>query len=312
MGWHLAGYQLEHGNVRPPPPVSPEGGDLARQRSRSAADRFGVRRVDAKTLAGWRSEAAERTLYVLDVRTIEEFEAGHIAGSRHAPGGQLVQSTDSYMGTHRARVVLVDPEFVRAEMSASWLRQLGWEEVYVLDSGFDGQTLEEGARTPVLLGDLPAVDLVSPVEAKRNVDAGACFVDLTRSLDHRDNHPEGAQWGKRETLESDLKAIACSEAVLTAADHRLAVMAAGDLAESGIRCTVIDGGSRAWEMAGFPMAAGMGAPLAALDDVFMRPYDKDAGKAEMERRMNAYLSWEVGLVEQIGRAGGISFQSYRS
>ena len=89
-------------------------------------------------------------------------------------------------------------------------------------------------------------------------------------------------------------------------------MAAGDLAESGIRCTVIDGGSRAWEMAGFPMAAGMGAPLAALDDVFMRPYDKDAGKAEMERRMNAYLSWEVGLVEQIGRAGGISFQSYRS
>ena len=30
----------------------------------------------------------------------------------------------------------------------------------------------------------------------------------------------------------------------------------------------------------------------------------------MVRRMNAYLTWEVGLVEQIGRAGGISFHSY--
>ncbi|WP_193170865.1 rhodanese-like domain-containing protein [Nisaea nitritireducens] len=312
MGWHLAGYQLEHGNMRPPPAVSPEGGDLARQRSRAAADRFGVRRADANMLQGWRSESADRTLYVLDVRTIEEFEAGHIAGSRHAPGGQLVQSTDSFMATHRARVVLVDPEFVRAEMSASWLRQLGWEEVYVLESGLDGQNLEKGSRASVLLGDLPSVDLVSPEEAKRNIEAGAAFIDLTRSLDHRDNHPEGARWGKRETLDHDLKTIGAAEAVLTAADPRLATLAAGDLADSGIHCLVIDGGSRAWESAGLPMAAGMGAPLAPLDDVFMRPYDKNAGKAEMERRMNAYLTWEVGLVDQIGRAGGISFQSYRT
>jgi hypothetical protein len=59
------------------------------------------------------------------------------------------------------------------------------------------------------------------------------------------------------------------------------------------------------------MAAGMGDPLAEPDDVYMRPYDKDAGREEMERRMNAYLTWEVALVDQIGRDGGISFRSYR-
>lgn len=312
MGWHLAGYQLEHGNVRTPPAASPEGAALARRRARATADRFGVRRVDGATLDRWRSESQERTLYVLDVRTVEEFEAGHIAGSRHAPGGQLVQSTDSYMATHRARVVLVDPEMVRADMSASWLRQLGWQEVYVLESCLDGQDLEEGPRPAALLGALPMVDLVSPQDAKRLVDGGAAFVDLTRSLDHRDNHPDGARWGKRETLADDLSAIGATGAVLTAADSRLAVLAAGDLAGTGARAAVIDGGSRAWEESGLRMAAGMGAPVCAPDDVFMRPYDKDVEQAELERRMNAYLSWEVGLVEQIGRPGGISFQSYKA
>ena len=312
MGWYLAGYALEHGNRRPPPEVSPEGGALARQRSRATADRFGVQYIDAATLARWRSESAERTLYILDVRTAEEFEEGHLAGSRHAPGGQLVQSTDSFMATHRARVVLVDPELVRAEMSASWLRQLGWQEVYVLEGALDSPQKERGPCVARLLGDLPAADMVSPEKAKQRVGEGALFVDLTRSLDYRDNHPEGARWGKRETLQDDLSAIGATDVILTATDMRLAALAAGDLADSTIRCKVIDGGTRAWESAGLPMAAGVGTPLARLDDVYMRPYDKEAGKEEMARRMNAYLTWEVGLVEQIGRAGGIRFQSYRT
>ena len=38
-----------------------------------------------------------RTLYLLDVRSPEEYAAGHLPGSRSAPGGQLVQATDVYM-----------------------------------------------------------------------------------------------------------------------------------------------------------------------------------------------------------------------
>ena len=57
---------------------------------------------------------------------------GHVAGAISAPGGQLVQATDQYVGTLGARIVLVDDAEVRAMMTASWLRQMGWTDVFVL------------------------------------------------------------------------------------------------------------------------------------------------------------------------------------
>ena len=41
-----------------------------------------------------------------------------------------------------ARILLTDNMYVRAEMTASWLAQMGWE-TYVLDGGYDG-VLEVG------------------------------------------------------------------------------------------------------------------------------------------------------------------------
>ena len=41
-----------------------------------------------------------------------------------------------------ARIVLTDDKGVRADMTASWLAQMGWE-VYVLEGGYAG-TLEVG------------------------------------------------------------------------------------------------------------------------------------------------------------------------
>ncbi len=50
-----------------------------------------------------------------------------------------------------ARILLTDNIGVRADMTASWLAQMGWE-TYVLDGGYDG-ALE--AKPPV---DLPKPD----------------------------------------------------------------------------------------------------------------------------------------------------------
>src|SRR5205823_10581952 len=102
-----------------------------------------------------RSESAERTLYLLDVRDLAEYEAGHVAGAVSAPGGQLVQATDQYVGTLGARIVLVDDAEVRALMTASWLRQMGWKDVFVLaESGH-----ETGWPAPPVLGSAPRADL---------------------------------------------------------------------------------------------------------------------------------------------------------
>src|SRR5690348_8576168 len=74
----------------------------------------------------------ERTLYIFDVRDPSEYAAGHFPGAISAPGGQLVQATDSYAGTLGARIVLNDDKAVRALMTASWLKQMGWKDVFVL------------------------------------------------------------------------------------------------------------------------------------------------------------------------------------
>ena len=88
-----------------------------------------------------------RTLYRFDVRDAEEYAAGHIAGFRHYPGGQLVQEIDMAAPVRGARILLTDDRGVRADMTASWLAQMGWE-TYVLDGGYDG-ALEVGP--PVVL-----------------------------------------------------------------------------------------------------------------------------------------------------------------
>ena len=83
-----------------------------------------------------------RTLYRFDVRSAEEYAAGHIAGFRHYAGGQLVQEIDMAAPVRGARIVLTDNRGVRADMTASWLAQMGWE-TYVLEGGYDG-ALEVG------------------------------------------------------------------------------------------------------------------------------------------------------------------------
>ena len=124
MGWSLAGFACDSGKNRRAPAVSPKTLDWARSAAQRVAQSCGVERIDRATLDAWRADA-ERTLYLFDVRDPAEYEAGHLPGAISAPGGQLVQATDQYVGTLGARIVLVDDAEVRAAMTASWLRQMG-------------------------------------------------------------------------------------------------------------------------------------------------------------------------------------------
>jgi rhodanese-related sulfurtransferase len=143
IGWTLASQPLEHGAGR-------RGGiglfEGAATKAREVAYRAGVRhlgKADARALAA----QDHRTLYRFDVRDAEEYAAGHIAGFRHYPGGQLVQEIDMAALVRGARLLLTDDKSVRADMTASWLTQMGFE-TYVLEGGYDGG-LEVGP--PVIL-----------------------------------------------------------------------------------------------------------------------------------------------------------------
>src|SRR5260370_10851748 len=117
------------------PRPSAAGVAHARAPADQVADRFGIVRIDDADLARFSGEAEQRTLYLFDVRSPEEYARGHLAGARSAPGGQLVQATDLYMATRNARIVLVDDDGVRAIMTGSWLGQMGWPGIHGLPGG---------------------------------------------------------------------------------------------------------------------------------------------------------------------------------
>ena len=144
MGWRLAGLALAFGAEERYRPISAAGRKEAKRAAAGVAERFAVRRLDRAAFEAWRREAEERSLYVFDVRSPEEYEAGHLPGSRCAPGGQLVQETDVFAPVLGARVVLVDDDGVRATMTASWLVQMGGREVAVLEDALEGEALETG------------------------------------------------------------------------------------------------------------------------------------------------------------------------
>src|SRR5204863_1552520 len=108
QGWRLAGFDLEGGMTTELRPASPEAVAAAQRRAAAVAARFGVRSIDRARLAAWQGESDQRTTYLLDVRTPDEFAAGHLPGSVSAPGGQLVQAIDRWVATRGARLVLVD------------------------------------------------------------------------------------------------------------------------------------------------------------------------------------------------------------
>jgi rhodanese-related sulfurtransferase len=102
------------------------------------------------------------------VRQPEQFEAGHLPGFRSAPGGQLLQETDHYAPVRGARIVLADDLLVRADMTASWLAQMGWD-MFVLEDGYAHAVVTGGDGGPVPHG--PEEHYKQPHEGTKNKTA---------------------------------------------------------------------------------------------------------------------------------------------
>jgi rhodanese-related sulfurtransferase/predicted metal-dependent enzyme (double-stranded beta helix superfamily) len=287
MGWHLAGFELERGNAKEAPLPGPEALGKARALADQVASRFRIPRLDRAGLARLAAQS-DRTLYLFDVRSPEEFAQGHLQGAASAPGGQLVQATDSYMATRNARVALVDSEGVRAVMTASWLLQMGWPEVYVVE---EAPRVEE--ISPGQLKGIPAVQVL----------------DFGTSLEYRKGHVPGAAFAIRSRLGERRDKLAQEGLIVcTSPDGVFARFAAADLAGlTKVPVKVLAGGTAAWVAAGLPVETGETAMWEPNEDVYYKPYD---GKTQVEQAMRDYLDWEVALMEKIGRDTDVPFVDY--
>jgi rhodanese-related sulfurtransferase len=314
IGWKLARQVLDHGASRRPGAVSDEARETARRDARAVADRARVARIDAATLSRWRAERA-RTTYLLDVRTPEEYAAGHFADFRAAPGGQLVQETDVHAPVRGARIVLVDHDGtpagstnagVRAEMTASWLAQMGWE-VALLEAGQAvGLPTASGPDAP----SRPAATKHRSISPQTLADWLAVgsdevqVIDVTTSANYVKRHIPGAWFVLRSRLAEALAAVPVSRRlVLTCATSTLAWWVADELSalvdeKRAANVFVLEGGTNAWLAAGLPGESGEQRLASPRIDRYRRPYE---GVDVPDSAMQAYLDWEFGLVAQLER-----------
>jgi rhodanese-related sulfurtransferase len=304
MGFTLAGFTCDKGKDKRARTVSDQTLGWAKQTAARVAARYGIERITSETLARWHADDS-RTLYLFDVRDPPEYLAGHVAGAISAPGGQLVQATDHYAGTLNARIVLVDDAEVRAVMTASWLKQMGWRDVFVLAEAGTEVGLPDApviGAAPSAASRLDTKDIAALIE--RNV---ATVIDLSLSPTYHKGHIPDAWFAIRSRLAQALPRTPMrAELVLTSEDGTLAGLAAAEAAAlSGRTVRYLHGGNAAWQAAGLPFST---VPLMADEpvDVWLKPYER-AG--DTKGAMNEYLSWEVDLVSRIERDGTCHFST---
>ncbi|AXA69904.1 rhodanese [Achromobacter insolitus] len=303
MEWLLSGRDLAYGRRATLPEPAEQTQAAARQRAEGVARRAGIAHIDSATLRAFEAEQGARTLYKFDVRTREEYEAGHLEGWRWAPGGQLVQATDEYLATRRARVVLADWDGVRALTTGAWLAQLGAVEVYLYQPPALAAR-QSGPEPRRVLRYRPDVPGLRPDALRSALEDGAAVLfDVDSRLAYERGHVPGSRYAVPDRLSEFLPENPELTIVLTSADGILASVVAAELAWRSQRpVRYLLGGTRAWAAQGLELSRGAAGVLTADDDHSISPYLFD-DLAARDQGFREYLDWELGLVEQLERDG---------
>jgi rhodanese-related sulfurtransferase len=294
QGWMLAGYEEEHGADRLYP-QDVDGATLAERRAKANAfaEKCGAQDVSADTVGSWFGDPS-RTTYLFDIRTDEEHAADGVAAAPHAPGGQLIQATDGWVGVRNARIVVADSDGVRAPMVAGWLRQLG-HEAYSLSGGVAAASVLSRTLPNSALPTVPK-RLSAAEVSKARAAGGARLIDLRPSMSYRDGHIDGAIWSIRPRL-GDVCGDGEEGVVLITDASDVAALAASDLTERGVKVLGrLDDDVEAWRAAGLKVIATPDSPSDAdcIDYLFFTHERRNVAAAARQ-----YLAWEIGLVDQL-------------
>lgn len=297
QGWYLSGYELEHQSNRLyPEKINPELLAEARQSAHHLIQQFELQSISCQQLKIWQEET-NRTTYLFDVRTAQEFEESRLSSAiRHAPGGQLIQATDEYIGVRKARIVLADFDQVRAPVIASWLKQLGWE-VYLLPE------TDKLATLAVPMDEALALvhpQTLSPQETINFIKQypQASILDSRSSMQFRSVHLKQAQWVIRPTLFKHVPLDKQTPVLLLGTGDDITALLATDMVNAGyqnIQQTIFD--PSVFEVAGLSLEKqSNNPPDAECIDFLFFVHDRHHGNKEAARK---YLEWETNLVLQI-------------
>jgi rhodanese-related sulfurtransferase len=311
QGWVLAGLPLEHGSDRL---ELPEPSDETRAAAQAYAARVaaedGVRYLPIPELQALLARRADECVYLIDVRTGQEFSSGHIPGFWWMPGGQAVQRLDDTVAVRTATVVFCCDDRVRSTLVASWYRQLGLPAVFAVAGGVNaweaaGLELERGAAQNEPFGLRAAVAQQRSVEStelsgylRADQPPLVMFVDTSREFAAA--HLPGSRWLSRSWLELRVDSLAPDRErriVVTDSNEQSAPLAAAALSELGYtNVSYLVGGLAAWRQAGLPIEQGLSGVMTPPDDVV--PAGTERSPAEMVN----YLRWEEALGRKYARS----------
>jgi rhodanese-related sulfurtransferase len=316
MGWGMAGLELEHGSQRLElPDPSPAGLAAAEAFAARVAAEDGVRFLTIPALRELMARADRENVYLIDVRTVQEYAQGHIPGFQWSPGGQAVQRSDDLVGVRNGHVVFTCDGRVRATVTASWYRQMGFPNVYAVDGGthaWEAAGLglaksqapsESGGYDEGLQEELPfgyeqaraRVEGLSAAALQARLQSAqppvVLYVDTSREFSN--GHVPGAQWVPRGWLELRIGAVVPNEAtpvVVTCANGRHSVLAGATLQDLGYQhVAALSDGMRAWRQAGLPLEKGLSGVMSPPNDVLAMGTDRNWADAMH------YLRWEEDL-----------------
>jgi rhodanese-related sulfurtransferase len=302
MGWELEGFEPERGATRWAPAVSSRSRGIGEAAAQRVAKEDGIAFVDPKAVQAALAKRAEDNVFFLDVRTIDEYKACHPVGAVWAPGGQVIQATDEYIGVRDCTVFLTCDGIVRSVMTASWLKRMGFTRVRVLWGGIDawigaGGPSDVGMPASAPFGYDAARARVKTVSARaldEELSEGDAplVIDVDESDAYAAGHVPGAVWLCKSRLELTAPTAigAGRSVVVTCTDGVMSTLSVAALESAGVGpVRVLDGGKRAWAAANLTAETGATKLGDEADDVVLKPYQR--GRDAME----AYLRWETDL-----------------
>jgi rhodanese-related sulfurtransferase len=333
--WRIAGWgdELASGDERmrrQPSPfsLSASEGFAARLRSEDHVALIAPDALHARIASG-------ELLYLLDVRSGEQYVAGHIPGARFCSATQVQFVADALVGVPNAQVVVVSDGDARATVAAAILKGMGYARVGVLEGGYpawSARSFETENGTPFeidygqpawlarFLQDFPSglgkprqlptpgvdrlrerVNFISADALKETAAASQppVIIDLRGAGEFASGHIPGARWLSRGSLELGIREIAPLDArvILYSRNDSRSVLAAATLGELGYReVSVLRGGFDDWKRSGLPVEEGLGAQ-PELEEIAVAEIGLfGAGKfGYSNERMARYLKDEEAL-----------------
>ena len=306
MGWKLAGFEVEKNSQKFTPDLNPTSGNL--NLNKEILEKYHIKTADWECYQNWISSDDPTMTYLFDVRMRNEYNERHPKGAIYSPGGQLIQATDTFIASKSARILLYDDHLIRSAITGSWLKQMGYKEVFQLDPTDRKIEFTVGVELisihEVKVDEIPKIS-VETLFSSRN---SYTVIDLSYGKNYVERHIDGAYWCVRSRLCDILERVDSTKPIVLTSDEPLLANFAGQEIKNKFpnQIFLLDGGNSAWFSAGYPSGKGDNNILTEINDSFVKPFE---AKNQVES-MKQYLSWEIGLTEKVKNDETIKFYKF--